>query len=98
MAGTEWFTHNITWRPLTAMMLSIVPGLGHFYKGRPWKALFWFLGVVLSYSINVAFGVIIHVICAFNAALSGAIREEAFTRSSRGPRSKGLSASAGPHS
>jgi TM2 domain-containing membrane protein YozV len=96
LAVTAWFSHDISWRPSIALLLSVVPGLGHFYKGQVGRGIAWFVVVIVMYlSPNAwAFGFVLHVICAFNAALSGAIREEAFRHSPR--RRDRLSATAGP--
>lgn len=80
LAGTEWLSRNITWRPMVALMLSLIPGVGHIYKHQPRAALVWFIAVAATYSMATALGFILHAICAMNAALSGAVREEAFTR------------------
>ncbi|MGH7987806.1 MAG: hypothetical protein ACREQX_16200 [Candidatus Binataceae bacterium] len=66
-----------------ALLLSVIPGLGQMYKGHPWRALGWFFGVIISYGIAFPLGLIIHLICAGNAALAGAIREEVFSRGAR---------------
>ena len=90
LQGTSWLRHNITWRPWVALALSIVPGLGQLYKGHGWRALGWFIGVVLCYAVAQPLGLIMHIICAFNAALAGAIRDEVLSRGNS------LSATAGP--
>jgi TM2 domain-containing membrane protein YozV len=96
LAGTAWFSHDISWRPWSALILSVVPGLGQFYKGQRGKAIAWFVVVIVMYSSPSAwaFGFVLHIICAFNAAFSGAIREEAFRHSPR--RGDRMSATAGP--
>jgi len=96
LAVTAWFSHDISWRPWVALLLSVVPGLGHFYKGQVGRGIAWFVVIIVMYwSPNEwAFGFVLHVICAFNAALSGAIREEAFRHSPR--RRDRMSAAAGP--
>jgi hypothetical protein len=98
LAGTFWLTHTITWKPGVAFVLSIVPGLGHLYKRQPWRGLLWFMFVVYMYVAVLPLGWIIHVICAFNAALSGAIREEALTRAGRGAGPRAFSAASRPRS
>ncbi len=96
LAGTEWLSRNITWRPMVALLLSVIPGLGHMYKNQRRAALVWFGVVALTYTMAASLGFLLHSICALNAALSGAVREEAFTRR-RGPRVRGgISALAGP--
>jgi TM2 domain-containing membrane protein YozV len=83
LAGTEWFNKNITWRPFTALMLSVIPGLGQLYKGQGVRGFLWFSAVVLFYVSGSSFGLILHAVCAINAALSGAIREDALSRNGR---------------
>ena len=94
LVSTEWFRHDVTWHPATALFLSVFPGLGHWYKGQPRRAIIWFLCVVFFYTTAPFVGVLLHVICAGNAALAGAIREEAIGRSGRSRRLSGLSAAA----
>jgi hypothetical protein len=96
LAGTVWFRHDVSWRPLTAFLLSVIPGLGQWYKGSAAKAFVWFVCVVFFYMSAPPIGLLLHAVCAGNAALAGAIREEALTRSARhtGPRS--FSATARP--
>ncbi|MGH7932127.1 MAG: hypothetical protein ACREQN_03060 [Candidatus Binataceae bacterium] len=93
LQSTTWFRHNITWRPWVALALSIVPGLGQIYKGHRWRALAWFFGVMICYGLAQPLGIIMHIICACNAALAGAIREESLSRESSDRRS--LPATAG---
>jgi hypothetical protein len=75
LASTVWLNHAIGWRPWTAFLLSVVPGLGHWYKGERMRGIYWFLGVLLLYGIQ-PFGLMMHIICAGNAALSGALKED----------------------
>jgi hypothetical protein len=83
--STTWIRRNMSWRPWVALLLSVIPGLGQWYKHYPWRALGWFVGVILAYNVAFPLGLIIHAICAGNAALSGAIREEAFVRHNGSP-------------
>jgi hypothetical protein len=69
--GLRW-RHDLAWNPWTAAALSIIPGLGHFYKGERWQAMAWLVGVLIAYSAY-PFGLLAHLICATNAALSGVI-------------------------
>jgi len=98
LAGAIWLSHQITWRPFVAFALSIVPGLGHFYKRQPGRGVLWFLFVIYMYMAAPFIGWIVHLICASNAALSGAIKEDALARSIPGGGSHGLSATARPRS
>jgi|SRR5271167_2079300 len=98
LAGTIWLSHEITWRPFVAFALSIVPGLGHFYKRQPGRGVLWFLFVIYMYMAAPFLGWIVHLICASNAALSGAIKEDALARSIPGGGSRRLSATARPRS
>jgi hypothetical protein len=81
LTHTVWFNPNISWRPWLAVTLSIVPGLGHWYKGERGRGLLWFIFVPLLYQGNAWLGFLLHVICACNAGLSGAIHEEAIANS-----------------
>jgi hypothetical protein len=86
LADTVWLSRSISWHPLTALMLSVVPGLGHWYKGRRRHAIIWFLVVMFLYATAPPFGLIMHMICAGNAALAGAVHEDALTRRARSRR------------
>ncbi len=67
--------------PVLALLLSIVPGVGHIYRGRPFKGIMWFFGVWFSYLIGgFPFGFLMHLICAANAAFSNTIREDVLAR------------------
>jgi hypothetical protein len=81
---SAWLNHGLSWRPLVALILSVIPGLGQLYKGHPWRALIWFGSVSIMYSTAPPIGFLLHVICAANAALAGSVRETAFTRSRSG--------------
>ena len=84
LAATVWLNRNLTWRPWTALLLSIVPGLGHWYKGQIFRGIIWFLVVGFFYLIQ-PLGLMMHIICAGNAALSGALKQDLPLR--WGPRS-----------
>lgn len=98
LASQAWIRRDITWRPTVAAALSLVPGLGHLYRGHPWKAIAWFLGVAMAYPLAYPLGFVLHLVCAGNAALSGAIQENAVIRGPRGhgTRAGRLSASIKP--
>jgi len=66
------FKHDLAWNPWIAMTLSLVPGLGQFYKGQRLKAVLWFVLVVIAYGA-APFGVLLHLVCIANAGLGGAI-------------------------
>src|SRR6266851_40716 len=85
LTHTVWFNPNIAWRPRVAVALSVVPGLGHWYKGERARGLLWFFFVTLLYFFSNAqmVGFLLHLICACNAGLGGAIREEAIAKSAR---------------
>jgi hypothetical protein len=83
---------EVSWRPLVALILSVIPGLGQLYKGHPWRALLWFGSVSILYSAAPPLGLLLHLICAANATLAGSVRETALTRErgdlpALGPRS-----------
>jgi hypothetical protein len=40
----------------------------------------WFFGVSFAYAMGPLFGILIHIICAANAAFSGALREDLMAR------------------
>jgi TM2 domain-containing membrane protein YozV len=58
---------------LAAFALSFIPGLGHLYRGRLGRAMLWFLGVAVAYTLAYPLGLMVHFICALNAALTGAV-------------------------
>ena len=80
LAGGHFFALNPGFKPVLAAVLSIVPGLGHIYKGRPARGVAWFFGVAFAYSVGFPFGLLLHLICALNAALKGALEDDAFSR------------------
>ncbi len=86
LAATVWLDRNMTWRPWTALILSIVPGLGHWYKGQIFRGIVWFVVVGFFYLIQ-PLGLVMHIICAGNAALSGALKEDLPPRWSHRPGS-----------
>jgi TM2 domain-containing membrane protein YozV len=60
---------------MLALVLSIVPGVGQIYRGKPLRGILWFFGVSLAYGAGPPLGILIHLICAANAAFSDALRE-----------------------
>ena len=65
---------------MLALVLSIVPGVGQIYRGKPLRGILWFFGVSLAYGMGPPLGILIHLICAANAAFSGALREDMLVR------------------
>ena len=84
LASTVWLNHAMSWRPWTALLLSVLPGLGQWYKGQRLRGIIWFVVVLLFYSLQPV-GLMLHIICAGNAALSGALKEDLPMRWSQGP-------------
>jgi TM2 domain-containing membrane protein YozV len=81
---------------MTALVLSIIPGLGQWYKGQPIRGLFWFLVVALLYATGSPVAFVIHLVCAANAAIAGAIREDAVVRARRRGGRRRFSTTMGP--
>jgi hypothetical protein len=75
------------WAPMIAAGLSALPGLGHLYRGRPFSAIVWFLGVSCAYAVVLPLGYILHLICAANAALIGTRNAGALPPAPRAGRS-----------
>ncbi len=75
LAATVWLNRAIGWRPWTALLLSILPGLGQWYKGQRLRGVIWFLVVLAFYGLQPV-GLMLHIICAGNAALSGALKDD----------------------
>ena len=59
-----------------AVVLSVVPGLGHFYAGRTGRAIGWFFGTLFAYGTSSSLGVLIHMVCAVSAARAAALDAE----------------------
>ena len=66
--------------PMLALALSIVPGVGHIYRGKPFKGILWFFGVSFAYGLGPPLGILIHLICAANAAFADTLREDMLAR------------------
>ena len=72
--STGWrLRRDLDWNPWVAVTLSLVPGLGQFYKGQRWQALLWLTGVLAAYYGAPPFGLLLHLVCLANAGLAGAI-------------------------
>jgi hypothetical protein len=62
-------TPSRQWSPGIAALLSLViPGAGQMYKGKVGIGLLWLVAVVIGYTAMIVPGVILHLICIFNAA------------------------------
>ena len=53
---------------VAAVLSLVIPGAGQMYKGEVGTGLLWLLFVVIGYMIMVIPGIILHLICIFNAA------------------------------
>lgn len=93
LAGTRIFMRDPGFNPAVAFVLSLIPGLGHIYKGRVGRGVIWFFVVSIAYTMG-PIGLLMHLICAVNAALKGALQDDRFgappltqrTRASADPR------------
>jgi TM2 domain-containing membrane protein YozV len=57
------------WSPGIAAVLSLViPGAGQMYKGKVGVGLLWLVAVVIGYTAMIVPGIILHLVCIFNAA------------------------------
>lgn len=72
LARDRIFVRDPGFSPLLAFLLSVIPGLGHLYKGRVLTAVIWFFVVSVAYTMG-PFGLVMHFICAIDAALKGAL-------------------------
>jgi len=62
-------TSSRQWSPGIAALLSfVIPGAGQMYKGKIGAGLLWFVVVVTGYVLMIVPGIILHLICIFNAA------------------------------
>jgi hypothetical protein len=77
LPDTVWLGPNIARRPRRAMLLSVIPGLGHWYKGARMRGVAWFFTVLFFYSFAFPIGLLLHMICVGNAAFGGALSEDA---------------------
>jgi len=50
-----------------ALLLSIVPGLGHVYKKKVFAGIVWFICVMLGYKFLLLPGTLFHLFCAISA-------------------------------
>jgi hypothetical protein len=61
---------------VVACVLSLVPGLGHFYAGRTGRAIGWFFATLFAYGTSSSLGVLIHLVCAVSAARAASLDAE----------------------
>lgn len=64
------------WSPGIAAVLSLViPGAGQMYKGAVGAGLIWFVFVSIGYVCFILPGLILHLICIFNAAAGSSAQQ-----------------------
>jgi hypothetical protein len=73
--GAGWLA-DLSSPALLAFVLSVVPGLGHFYAGRAGRAVAWFFGALLAYGTSESLGMLIHLVCAVSAARAATLDTE----------------------
>jgi hypothetical protein len=83
LSGSGWLG-DLGSPAVVAVVLSVVPGLGHFYAGRIGRAIGWFFGTLWAYDITPSLGVLIHLVCAVSAARAATLDAE--RRGTRSPR------------
>src|SRR5260370_32464733 len=69
LAVTAWFSHDISWRPWIALLLSVVPGLGHFYKAQAGGGIACLVALVFFLMRPPPLGFIFYILLAFNASI-----------------------------
>jgi hypothetical protein len=74
--GTQRWLDDMASPVIVAVVLSVIPGLGHFYAGRTGRAIGWFFGTIWAYDISPSLGVLIHLVCAVSAARAAALDAE----------------------
>lgn len=57
---------------VAAVLSLVIPGAGQMYRGKVGAGFGWMIAVVLGYIAFVFPGLILHIICVFNAAGRGA--------------------------
>jgi TM2 domain-containing membrane protein YozV len=50
-----------------AVLSLIIPGAGQIYRGKIGKGLIWLVSVIMGYILFVVPGLILHLLCVFNA-------------------------------
>jgi len=62
-------TSQRSWNPGVAAVLSLViPGAGQMYKDHIGAGILWFIFIVGGYSLFIIPGLVLHLLCIFNAA------------------------------
>jgi hypothetical protein len=62
-------TSRRSWNPGVAAVLSLfIPGAGQVYRGQTGAGILWLIIVVGGYFLFIIPGVVLHLICIFNAA------------------------------
>ena len=79
LGSPHWLRRDINWNPWIAIALSVIPGLGQIYKGHLLQGLGWLTIVAVGYTAQ-PLGMMLHILCAANAALAGAIEHHAAVR------------------
>ncbi len=71
--------------PGAALVLSIIPGVGHIYAGASGAGIAWLAGTVFAYNVLDGMGFFVHLVCAVTAAQAAqrANREEEAQMASR---------------
>jgi len=52
---------------VAAVLSLIIPGAGQIYRGKIGKGIMWLILTIIGYFILIVPGLIIHLICIFNA-------------------------------
>jgi TM2 domain-containing membrane protein YozV len=52
---------------VAAVLSFFFPGVGQIYRGKLLKGIFWLIAVVLGYIMFVFPGIVLHIICIYNA-------------------------------
>lgn len=94
LPSTVWLDPHDTWRPRSLALLSLVPGLGHWWKGQRIRGVAWFFTVLFFYAFPAPIGLLMHMICAGNAAFGSALRADTLTGRRGRRRSTRLTAGA----
>lgn len=64
---------------IAAVLSLFIPGAGQMYKGKTGQGLLWLLATVIGYMMIVP-GLIVHVVCIFNAAVADSADQSEATK------------------